>query len=204
MGVLPDLLPGYHAASAPGLAYDEILAAPDLAVLWVVGANPLKNRVLAAPGAFVMVQDLFMTETAKRADLVLPAASAYEKNGTVTNVTGEVQRLKAAAKVMGAKPDLEIMGLIQNEMGLNLGIWKSNKVLEEIRKTVRGYNVPLPVLTAGGAAHTMPVNGHIPQVSRPDLIHSSRDTLYTSGTLGRWSRTLASVVEGPGRIYDAS
>jgi NADH-quinone oxidoreductase subunit G len=65
-----------------------------------------------------------------------------------------VQRLKAAAKVMGAKPDLEIMGLIQKEMGLNLGIWKSDKVLEEIRKTVRGYNVPLPVLTTGGAAHT--------------------------------------------------
>ena len=68
--------------------------------------------------AFVVVQDLFMTETAKHADIVLPAASAYEKNGTVTNVCGEVQRLKQAVKVMGAKTDLEIFGLIAKEMEL--------------------------------------------------------------------------------------
>ena len=46
-----------------------------------------------------------------------PAASAYEKDGTVTNVTGEVQQLKRAAKTMGAKPDLEIFGLLAKEMG---------------------------------------------------------------------------------------
>ena len=69
-----------------------------------------KNATLASSNAFVVVQDLFMTETAKRADLVLPAASAYEKNGTVTNVCGEVQKLKQAVKVMGTKTDLEIMG----------------------------------------------------------------------------------------------
>ena len=44
---------------------------------------------------------MFLTETAQRADVVFPAASAYEKNGTVTNVCGEVQRLKAGLKVMG-------------------------------------------------------------------------------------------------------
>ena len=47
-------------------------------------------------------------ETAQRADVIFPAASAYEKNGTVTNVCGEVQQLKAGLKVMGAKSDLEI------------------------------------------------------------------------------------------------
>ena len=201
MGLVPDLLPGYQPAPSPGLAYDEILAAPDLDVLWVVGANPLPRHPLAATNAFVVVQELFMTETAKRADIVLPAASAYEKNGTVTNVTGEVQRLRAGAKVMGAKPDLEIMGLIGKEMGLSLGIWKTDKVLEEIRRTVRGYNVPLPILTTGGAAQTMAVNGRVPATSRPDLIRSSRDTLFTSGTLGRYSRTLGAVMEAPGKVY---
>ena len=53
-------------------------------------------RARRRPNAFVVVQDLFMTETAKRADIVLPAASAYEKSGTVTNVCGEVQKLKQA------------------------------------------------------------------------------------------------------------
>jgi NADH-quinone oxidoreductase subunit G len=201
MGLLPDLLPGYQPSPQPGLAYSEILDSSDLDALWVVGANPLKDHALAATGAFVVVQDLFMTETAQRADIVLPAASAYEKNGTVTNVTGEVQRLKAGAKVMGAKPDLEIMGLIGKEMGLNLGIWKADKVFEEIRKTVRGYNVPLPVLTTGGAAQTSPLNGRIPAGFRPDLIRSSRDTLFTSGTLGRYSKMLGAVMEGPGKIY---
>ncbi len=85
-----------------------------------------------------------MTETAKRADVIFPAASAYEKDGTVTNVTGEVQQLKRASKTMGAKPDLEIFGLIAREMGIRDFLpAKPDAVLEQIRKTVRGYNVPL-------------------------------------------------------------
>ena len=83
----------------------------------MVGANPLKEGPLAAKNAFVVVQDMFLTETAQRADVLLPAASAYEKNGTVTNVCGEVQRLKRAISTIGAKPDLEIIGLIAKEMG---------------------------------------------------------------------------------------
>ena len=65
-------------------------------------------RRIASTEAFVIVQDLFLTETAARADILFPAASAYEKHGTVTNVCGEVQRLKGGVQVMGAKPDLEI------------------------------------------------------------------------------------------------
>jgi NADH-quinone oxidoreductase subunit G len=192
MGLIPG--PG-------GLPYDAILSSPDLEALWVIGANPLKDHALASTDAFVVVQDLFMTETAKRADIVLPASSAYEKNGTVTNVTGEVQRLKAAAKVMGTKADLEIMGLIGKEMGLSLGIWKHEKVFDEIRRTVHGYNVSLPVISTGGAAQTAAVNGHVPATSHPELIRSSRDTLFTSGSLGRWSIKLSQVLEAPGALY---
>ena len=200
MGLSPNYGPGYHAAGEAGLAYGEILAAADLDVLWVVGANPLKSRDLAASGAFVVVQDLFLTETAKRADVVLPAASAYEKNGTVTNVCGEVQRLKAGPKVMGAKPDLEIIGLIGKEMGQEVGVWSSENVLEEIRTNVRGYNIPLPVIATGGAAQTTPVNGRVP-LSAPELIQSARDSLFTSGSLGRYSKMLNSVLEAPGGLY---
>ncbi len=85
---------------------------------------------------------MFLTETAQTADVVLPAASAYEKSGTVTNVCGEVQRLRKAAQTMGAKPDLEIIGLIAKEMGAarEMGPWLPDNVFEEIRKTVRGYD----------------------------------------------------------------
>ncbi len=197
----PDLGPGYRPVDVPGLAYDEILAATDLDVVWVVGANPLKQATIASTGAFVIVQDLFMTETASRADILFPAASAYEKHGTVTNVCGEVQRLKGGVQVMGAKPDLEILGLISKEMGVNLGRWSADNVFEEIRRNVHGYNVPLPVLATGGAAQTAPVNGGVAFTSRPELIQSARDTLFTSGTLGRYSRKLNSTIEAPGALY---
>jgi NADH-quinone oxidoreductase subunit G len=201
MGLLPDLGPGYQSISGAGLSYDRMLSAADLDVLWVVGEDPLASADLKSGGAFVVVQDLFLTETAKRADVVFPSASAYEKSGTVTNVCGEVQKLKAAVKVMGTKPDLEIMGLLSKEMGINLGIWSPEKVFDEIRKSVRGYNVPLPVIASGGAAQTAAVNGRVTFDSRPDLVQSARDTLFTSGSLGRYSKALSSVLEAPGALY---
>ena len=81
---------------------------------------------------------MFLTETAQRADVVFPAASAYEKSGTVTNVCGEVQRLKRAISTIGAKTDLEIVGLIAKEMGLaaEMGPWLPDTVYGEIRRTV--------------------------------------------------------------------
>src|SRR4051812_16169932 len=178
MGVTPELLPGFHPSGAPGLHVDEMIAA-NLDVLWVVGANPLKGSVKRKAGLLV-VQDMFLTETASQADIVLPAGSAYEKNGTVTNVTGEVQRLARALNTMGAKADLEIMGFIAREMGAApvLGPWLPDTIFEEIRNTVRGYSVPAPVLATGGAAQTMPVNGRIPVESRPDLVHSDHNGLF--------------------------
>jgi NADH-quinone oxidoreductase subunit G len=185
-----------------GLCREQMLAAEDLDALWIVGENPLQNAALASRDAFIVVQDLFMTETAKRADIVLPAASAYEKNGTVTNVCGEVQKLKQAVRVMGTKTDLEIFGLIAKEMGLNLGIWLPEKVFDEIRKTVRGYGVPLPLLATGGAAPTLPLNGRV--AALPGVIQSANDTLFTSGTLSRYSKILNEVMEAPGSLYQGT
>jgi NADH-quinone oxidoreductase subunit G len=195
MGLAPELLPGYKPTGAEGLHVDEMIG-QDLDVLWVVGANPLKGAVQRKAG-FVVVQDMFLTETASQADVVLPAASAYEKNGTVTNVTGEVQRLTRAINTMGAKPDLEIIGFIAREMGAAaaVGPWSADTVFDEIRKTVRGYSVPAPVLATGGAAQTMPVNGRIPVDTRPDLVQSDHNGLFASGTLGRYSKVLNSVIE---------
>ncbi len=191
MGLLPDLLPGYRPSAESGLSHgmalDDMLAASDLDVLWVVGANPLKSATLQSADAFVVVQDLFLTETALRADVILPAASAYEKSGTMTGVCGEVQRLKRAVRAMGAKADLEIFGLLARHMRLDLGPADPEKVFEEIRRTVPAT----------------PLNGRVEAASRPELIRSARDTLFTSGTLGRYSKTLSSVIEAPGGLYHA-
>jgi NADH-quinone oxidoreductase subunit G len=205
MGLLPDLLPGYHPVGEsglePGINYDAILSSTDLDALWIVGANPLSRQNLVSTRAFVVVQDLFLTETAKRADVVFPAASAYEKNGTVTNVCGDVQKLSRGPKTMGAKPDLDIFTLLAKEMRENVGPASPEAVFEQIRQTVHGYNVPLAVVETGGAAQAVPLNGNIPFQSTPDLVRSARNTLFTSGTLGRYSNMLNRVVESPGNVY---
>jgi NADH-quinone oxidoreductase subunit G len=197
MGLTPDLLPGYHASPQRGLSLDEMINAPDLDVLWVIGANPLSRADLSASSPFLVVQDMFLTETAERADVVLPAASAYEKSGSFTNVCGEVQRLKKGLDVMGTKPDLEIIGLIAKEMGLaaTVGPWIADRVFDQIRRTVRGYDVSLPVIATGGAAQTAPVNGRISSTGRPEMIRSVHNDLFASGTLGRYSKILNSVLE---------
>jgi len=196
MGLVPELLPGYQASNAPGLTVHEMLDAEDLDAFWVVGANPLKEGPLGSKKAFVVVQDMFLTETAQRADVLLPAASAYEKNGTVTNVCGEVQRLKRAISTIGAKTDLEIIGLIAKEMDFakHMGPWLPETVYNEIRRTAKGYDIPLALVTVG-AQQTAPVNGRVGVESRPDLIWSAHDNLFTSGTLGRYSKILNSVIE---------
>src|SRR6266550_2588676 len=79
MGLLPD---------AGGMSIEQMLAATDLDALWVVGANPIKYATPASRSAFIVVQEMFPTETAQVADVVFPASSAYEKAGTVTSVCG--------------------------------------------------------------------------------------------------------------------
>jgi len=205
MGLLPDLLPGYRsvreAGFEPGLNYDQILAAPDLDALWVVGANPLARNELASRDAFVVVHEMFLTETAQRANVVLPAASAYEKNGTVTNVCGDLQKLSRGPKTMGAKSDFEIIALLAKEMREDFGAHTPEQVFQLIRKSVPGYNVPYAVIETGGAAPTTPVNGRVELHAQPELIRPTGNTLFTSGTLGRYSNMLRGVIESPGALY---
>ena len=195
-GVTPELLPGFEASALPGLTAAEMIATPDLAALWVVGENPLRNARLGSSKAFVVVQDMFLTETAKSADVVLPSASLYEKNGTVTNGCGEVQRVKRAVSTLGTKPDLEIIGLIAKEMGVaaKMGPWSPDAVYNEIRSSVKGYDIPLPMVLMG-AQQTTPVNGRVGVEPRPELVRSAKENLFTSGTLGRYSKILNSVIE---------
>ena len=67
--------------------------------------------------SFVVVQDMFLTETANIADVVLPAANAYEKTGTYTNTCGDLQLIKKAGEVSNTKPDFEMIVRIADAMG---------------------------------------------------------------------------------------
>ncbi len=187
MGLAPDLAPGYATVAEPGWSLKEMLDAPDLGALWVVGANPFTRQTMASSSAFVVVQELFLTETAACADVVLPALSAYEKSGTMTNVCGERRRVVRGGTTMGAKSDLEIISLIAGAMGAALEYATPAAVLEEIERLVPGYNGKPTAATSG-----IPHSGDV---------WSSQDTLFTSGTLGRYSKALNAVTERDRRLY---
>jgi len=139
MGLFPSLLPGYVPVAepgafteypdlpkSPGMTLGEMVSAAskgELGALLVVGANPvgdLKVDPTILKNTFVIVQDIFLTETAALADVVLPAASLYEKTGTVTNTFGDVQMVKKAADHSGVKPDFEILVRLAGSMSVDV------------------------------------------------------------------------------------
>jgi NADH-quinone oxidoreductase subunit G len=139
MGLLPDLLPGYVPVTSPGAfaEYPGLPATPgktlseifdaagkgELGALLVVGADPVA-KLGATPATlqntFVIVADIFLTETAALADVVFPAASLYEKTGTVTNTYGDVQLARKAADRAGVKPEFEILVRLAGAMGVDV------------------------------------------------------------------------------------
>ena len=144
-----------------------------------------------------------MTETAKPADIVFPAASAYEKDGTVTNTSGEIQPLHKAAEVMGARTDFDLLRILSHQLEKQ-GIGKAFHykhaagVYEEIRKAVPGYDVDLTGLLSGAAEPTqiaVKQNGHAAYDVPVGLIKPAQDSLFTSGTLGRYCQAIESVPE---------
>jgi NADH-quinone oxidoreductase subunit G len=194
----------------PGLTAPEMIAAAQsgkLKALYVMGANPFKHFAKPSAGrgdlGFLIVHEMFLTETALQADIVFPAASAYEKEGSVTNTAGEIQLLHKGAEVMGARTDFDLLRIISHQLekyGLGQAFHYRNAaaVFEEIRKVVPGYNVQPAGLLTGGAEPTklqFSKNGHAPYDVPVQLIRSANDTLFTSGTLGRFCTMMQSLPE---------
>jgi NADH-quinone oxidoreductase subunit G len=256
MGLYPDLLPGYHPTAGSSQFHQEWgdipqVAGLDLAgmveagkagnlkALYVVGSNPVGRLDLdpfAFSNSFVVVQDMFLTETAVMADVVLPAANAYEKSGTFTNTCGDLQLVKKAGEVTDTKTDFEMIVRIADAMGFEVrrlvpfgggthadmgqsrgaqsgeadrhAVWleahglepklspfDSTAILDEIQRLVPGYDVSRMNLLAGNSQHTSLRQVGAGLAHRPESIAPANDDLFTSGTLGRYSRTLKSVAE---------
>jgi len=256
MGLYPDLLPGYQPVSGarvfqqewPGLPQHVGLDLPGmieaakngkLSALYVVGSNPV-GRLNVDPftfaKTFVVVQEMFLTETAVMADVVLPAANLYEKSGTVTNTCGDVQLAKKAGEVSGTKSDFEMIVRIADAMGVDVhqlvpfgggtradmgqsrgaqsgeadrhAVWLEMQglepklspldpmaILDEIQRLVPGYDVSRMNLLAGNSEHTSLAKSGPGAAQKADLVAPANDGLFTSGTLGRYSRALRSVME---------
>jgi NADH-quinone oxidoreductase subunit G len=219
MGLLPGVLPGYLSVTdaggraryevawqmkipvQPGRNIREIFAgieSGEIKSLLVFGSNPVKTFQLPKEAlsklGFLLVTELFATETAERADVVLPAASFAEKSGTVTNTCGQAQPLKKTMRKAGTRSDLEILLTLARLFGQKCTYQSADDVLREIIATVPGYAIPFPRLLVGRAVATRP-EGMPPALERPDLVFSSRDSLFTSGSLRRYSWALNSVDE---------
>ncbi|HEY4034823.1 MAG TPA: NADH-quinone oxidoreductase subunit NuoG [Ktedonobacteraceae bacterium] len=121
MGLLPNALPGYQVPSETGLSYNEILSNPQIKVLYVMGANPVRHLPEASlPSSleFVIVQDILLTETAQLANVVLPAVTFAEKDGSMTNIDHHIQAIRRALRPLpGAKVDWEILTTLARRMG---------------------------------------------------------------------------------------
>ncbi len=115
-----------------------------LKALWVIGedivqTDPNTKKVIKALESveLVVVQELFMTETAKYADVILPGASFLEKNGTFTNGERRVQAVRqVVAPIEGAKADGQIIVDIMNKMGYSQADYTPDGMLEEISQIV--------------------------------------------------------------------
>ena len=115
--------------------------------LLIVGENPVESlppdaRVTEALEAleFVVCQEMFLTETAKRAHVVLPACSTMEKDGTFTNTEGHVQRVRQAIDPVGeSRPDWEIFSALSVLMHQPMEYADVKEIFSEIRGAVSGY-----------------------------------------------------------------
>ncbi|GGA62698.1 NADH-quinone oxidoreductase subunit G 2 [Edaphobacter acidisoli] len=250
MGLLPDLLPGYTPVANPGafaehgapttagldmLEIFEAAGRGELSALYIVGANPVARYSVEPDllkNTFVVVQEMFMTETAQLADVILPAANLYEKSGSVTNSYGDLQLVSKAGDRAGVRTDFEIIVRVADKMGADVrklvpfgkglradmgqsrgaqageadrhAVWLTANnlepklspfdpfsILDEIQRLVPGYNLLRLQLLSGNDQHLEPATGGLVQISkRRDLVLPSGDTLFTSGTLGRYSTAL--------------
>jgi formate dehydrogenase major subunit len=168
VGALPNVLPGYREVEDPddraavadvwgfeppaenGLTSLEVThaAGDEIQALYVMGENPVlsepnsdKVRENLGDLEFMVAQDIFMTETAKLADVVLPATSWVERGGTVTNTDRRVQRMRPAVDVPGnTRHDFDIVSEIGTRLfGEGFAFEDPEAVFEELREVAPIY-----------------------------------------------------------------
>ena len=197
MGALPVVYPGYqrvdnpavrekfekawgkNLSEKPGLTITEMVQAAyegQLKALYVMGENPMLSepdlnhaREALARLELLVVQDIFLTETAQMADVILPAASFAEKDGTFTNTERRVQRVRKALDPPGeARLDWEIIAEISKRLGYPMNYQSSAEIMNEIARLTPIY---------GGIDHDRLNRGGL-QWPCSDMKHPGTPTLH--------------------------
>ena len=135
-------LPDYVGLKIPQM-YDAAIAGK-LKALWLMGEdnvqtdpNTLHVKNAMSKLDLLIVQEIFMTETAKMAHVILPASSFLEKSGTFTNGERRIQKVQAVVEpIAGTKPDGQIIVDIMNRMGYKQADYDPKTLLEEISQIV--------------------------------------------------------------------
>lgn len=142
MGVVNGWSPSYRAVRKPGLSAEDVYAGKADTV-YVMAADPIGDGLMTNRTGigFLVVQDLFLTKTAKSADVVLPAQSWAERDGTFTNGERRVQRYyPAIPKVGDSRPDWMIVGQIIEKINGDKAPFAASLIFaKEIAKGVRAY-----------------------------------------------------------------
>ncbi len=168
MGALPNVFPGYQPvakpeviekfeaawnvklSSKPGLTVPEMMKAAgegSIKFMYIMGENPMvsdpdTNHVkhVLEHVDFLVVQDIFMTETAEYADVILPAAAFAEKDGTFSNTERRVQRVRKAVEPAGsAKADWVILMELMNKLGYDKSYNSPDEIMDEIASVTPSY-----------------------------------------------------------------
>ena len=165
MGALPEFLPGYQSTgdyqartrfeecwktsipADPGLTAVEMIQQAkqgNVKAMYIIGENPAMNFPDSTDALdaleFLVVQDMFLTPTVQRANVILPAASFAEKEGTFTNFEGRVQRVRMAIEPRGGSlADWEIILRVAQQMGCPMPYSLIQQIMEEIEDLVPQY-----------------------------------------------------------------
>ena len=172
MGALPDVFPGYQKVhnktvrktfekawgvdlpTTPGITIPSVfegIERDEIKAVYVFGENPMRsdpdvNHVQHCLEHldFLVVQDIFMTETAQMADVVLPGASFAEKDGTFSSTERRVQRIRKAVEPCGdSRADWKILADILNRLGIPKTYDHPSQIFDEmcaLTPTYRGMN----------------------------------------------------------------
>jgi len=200
LGALPNVYPGYQRvdnqdikmkfeaawgcklSDRPGLAVTEIANAilkGDIKGLYVMGENPMLSepniehfKQALEKLEFLVVQDIFLSETAWLADIVLPCAAFAEKDGTFTNTERRIQRVRQAVLPPGqARLDWEIISTLAEKMGKPFGYQNASQIMEEIASLTPIY----------GGVHFDRLDHDGLQWPCPDVSHPGTSFLYQDG-----------------------
>jgi len=169
MGGLPNVYTGYQKvddltvrtrmekaweveglSEKPGLTLTEMMEKShegEMKALYIIGENPMVSdpnlnhaRESLENLDFLVVQDIFLTETANMADVVLPSASFAEKEGTFTNTERKVQRVRKGVKSPGeAREDWEIICDLSTRMGYPMNYESAQDIMKEIAEVTPSY-----------------------------------------------------------------